>query len=238
MQRQCLVVWFAMSMLLVPAVASGAPRLPDPEKRSAVEQLMRELHDKQSITQFVGDSMVSCVATSPTTEICEWNLSARESGWGALARAIKTTYRIALLCELPTDGTSPAADACSAHPRRSNREDFRVRNRNVRKRRGQPASGIARTQRRYQEIARAWFADAKTLTDTSRLMGAAPDGCEPAAPGELRCVWKATSRTYGHGTAVMLIRASPRRKIRVTCVFPESGGPQSEECIAETGHSR
>lgn len=235
MSRSCLVSLLAMLFLLLPGAALCEPELPDPAQRASVAQIMSGMHDEQAITAFTGTPSLRCVPTSQSTTLCEWNLGHRAAGWRTLAGAIDTGDRVALLCELRTDGGPPVADACSAHPQRSNRDQFPLRSRRSRKK-GQVSSGeLKRIRGEYQQVARAWLAAAPTLTDVSRLMGATPNSCVPTSSGSQRCVWKTSARTYGQGTAAMLILASPGKKIRLYCVFPQSGGERDAECIAQVG---
>lgn len=235
MSRSCLVSWLAVLLFLNPGAALCEPELPDPALRANVTQVMHGRYDEQSITAFVGAPVLRCVPTSPSTKLCQWDLSGRASAWRDLARAIDTGDRIALLCELRTDGGAPVADACSAHPQRSNRDQFPLRSRRAR-RKGQISAGeLKRIRGEYQQVAQTWLAAAPTLTDVSRLIGATPDSCVPTSQDHQRCLWKTSSRTYGQGTAAMLIPASTGKKIRLYCVFPQSGGARDEECIAQVG---
>jgi hypothetical protein len=89
---------------------------------------------------------------------------------------------------------------------------------------------------RYQDEADRAIAEAVTLVDLSRLVGAAPDECTAASGGLRFCLWRTTNRTFGHGTLAMWIGASKGKKIRLRCLLPDDGSPRRPgSCSAEVG---
>lgn len=159
------------------SLACATPDGNSPGNRASVEALLSHQTTRAQVSQFVGMGRPRCIASSPTTELCEWRLGDRNPGWNPLANAIGTRDRIALLCEFPTSGGPRAVDACSAHPIRSNRRDFPVRTHSSSRAHQPTVADLRKLRDEYQAIARTRFAEALTLTDVSRLMGALPDSC-------------------------------------------------------------
>jgi hypothetical protein len=189
---------------------------------------------KRALSDFVGSAPALCIQSSATEELCEWQAGDRLPGWGPLAAAIDTGDRVNLICNLPLSGAPRARDACSVHPRRSNRYSWKVPS--SAPRRDETSGDPAETRRLHRELANRWMSEADTLVRLSRLMGAIPDECRPGSPGEQVCLWRTTSHTFGHGTLLVWIGAPKRKKIRLQCVLPSDGSPrQPDSCIAQVG---
>jgi hypothetical protein len=200
-----------------------------------VNAVLAPAQGRDGITGFVGAPPSVCLASSPGAELCEWKMGRREPGYTAVAGAIGSDDYINLLCELPTDGRPRASDACSAYPQRSNRMSWNLPARSGRKG-SRPVESREVLRSRYQSEADEAIARAVTLVDLSRLMGAAPSECTAVSAGTRFCLWRTTSRTFGHGTLAMWIRASKGKKIRLRCALPDDGSPrQPGSCSAEVG---
>jgi hypothetical protein len=207
-------------------------RTPD----AAVAALLADQPDLPALSEFVGRLPPRCIQSSPITQVCEWRVERDQSGWAALSAAIGSKAPLSLICELPDSGDARARDACSAHPRISNRGAWNLPAPGSGK--GAPQQNANREQlaEQYRQTADRWISNADTLPRLSRLMGAIPDGCSPMSPREQVCIWQTTSRTQGHGTLMVWIGAAPRKKIRLRCVLPSDGSPRApDSCLAEIG---
>jgi len=229
--------WIVSCCLLAvaPACQSQPPKSQVANASVGVNAVLAPAEGRDGITGFVGAPPAICVASSARTELCEWRMGSREPGYTAVARAIGSDDYINLLCELPIDGRPRANDACSAYPQRSNRMSWSLPARSARKG-SKPVASREVLRSRYQSEADEAIAGALTLVDLSRLMGAAPSDCVVASAGTRFCLWRTTSRTFGHGTLAMWIRASKGKKIRLRCVLPDDGSPRRpNSCSAEVG---
>ncbi len=113
--------WIVLVCLPALAVADNSPpRVQSPESQVRVDRILAGYEGKDALSGFVGVPPSTCLKSSHTTELCEWQLADRQPGWATLAEAINTNDRINVLCELPTGAALRAYGACSAHPRRSN----------------------------------------------------------------------------------------------------------------------
>jgi hypothetical protein len=224
----------ALAVLLVATACRTTPSTKD--TRIAVEATMGDARTHAAIDDFVGHPPERCVRATERDEICAWLVTGRSPAWRPLAETIPTSDRLNLLCVVPTDGSPRAAASCSVHPRRSDRQRW-----SPSKQAGAGHKGKDRGPNRAQvrdelaQKAQGEIDDARTLADLSRLMGAAPDEC--LAAGDVQtCVWRATSQTFGHGLVAASIKASMRKKVRLTCVVPLDGGPRgANSCTAVIG---
>lgn len=236
MSRILIAVAAALLMSQASLAISKAAR-PPLEYQVAVEEFLAEARTKSTIRLLVGIRAERCVESSPTTELCQWSLRDRDSGWQPLARAIRTRDRVALVCELPIDGTARIDGSCTAYPQRSNRSMFKPKGAGP----GRNPKGGLRKKRaaargENQKIAQAWLDGAHTLAEMSHLLGALPSVCEPPVNGERVCVWRATARIYGHGTIAASIEAAGSKKVRLHCRFPVDGsGRAPDSCGARIG---
>ena len=228
--------WIVSCCLFAVAVAcqSQPPKFQAANASVEVNAVLAPAQGRDGITGFVGAPPSVCLATSPWAELCEWKMGRREPGYTAIARAIRSDDYINLLCELPTDGSPRASDACSAYPQRSNRMSWSLPARSGRKG-SRPVESREVLRSRYQSEADEAIAGAVTLVDLSRLMGAAPSECTAVSAGTRFCLWRTTSRTFGHGTLAMWIRVvegkedpaplrTPRRRKPAPAGFLLGGG--------------
>lgn len=210
---------------------------PPAEYQVAVEEFLAEARTKSTIRDKVGVRAGNCLESSATTEICQWSLRDREWGWQPLAQAIRTRDRVALVCELPIDGSPRAAGSCTAHPQRSNRRLFTPKGAGP----GRNPKGGLRNKRaasrdENRAIAQSWLDGAGTLAEMSHLLGALPSVCEPPVNDERTCIWRATARIYGHGTIAASIEAAGSKKVRLHCRFPIDGSRRAAgSCDARIG---
>jgi len=181
---------------------------------------------RAELVVFLGQAELRCVASSPGLELCEWPLGSRDPAWETLARSIDTGSRLNVLCELPADGSARAPGSCSLHPRRSDAHPWRLPNLVPTKYSGKTRADLRADRERLVRRAEATLAQARTLLEISRLLGAAPDQCVAAQPGVRTCLWRATSRTQGHGMLAASIEAPQRKKLRLECLLPSDGTPR------------
>jgi len=190
-----------------------------------------------------GDLMVAlgrpadrCISTTAGLELCEWSLGNRDAAWKALARSIDTRARVNVLCELPDDGGARAPGSCSVYPRESDAATWALPNLHP-TRRGDSSVAARRAAREsVAQRAEATLAQARTLLELSHLVGAAPDECRPVGPGLRSCLWRATSRTLGHGMLAATIEAPQRKKLRLECLLPADGTARPPgSCKVEIG---
>ncbi len=218
--------WIVLVCLPALAVAGNSPpRFQSPESQVRVNRILAGYEGKDDLSGLVGVPPSTCLKSSHTTELCEWQLAGRQPGWATLAAAINTNDRINVLCELPTGAALRAPDACSTHPRRSNRRSWSVFGRHEMKQRH--VAYKSKVRRRYQQIADDAIANAVTLVTLSRLMGAAPNECHPGSTGQQTCLWRTTNRTFGHGTLVVWTGATQGQKILFHCILPTDGSERT-----------
>ncbi len=231
------IILAGILMVCLPALAvagNSPPRVQSPESRVHVNRILASYKGKDDLSGFMGAPSFSCLKSSHTTELCEWQLADRQPGWATLAAAINTNDRINVLCELPTGAALRAYGACSAHPRRSNRRSWSVTFGGQGRKRG--VSKKREVKRLYQQIADDAIASAGTLIALSRLVGTVPNECHPGSAGQQRCLWRTTNRTFGHGTLVMWIGASQSQKILFRCILPTDGSKRAPgSCSARLG---
>jgi hypothetical protein len=185
---------------------------------------------------FLGRPPVRCIASRAGLELCAWQLGNRDREWKPLARSIDTRARVNVLCEVPADGSARAPGSCSVHPCESDHSPWALPNLHP-SRRGDASVADRRAAReRVARRAQATLDDARTLLEISLLVGEAPDECRSAQPGVRTCLWRATSRTHGHGMLAATIEAPRRKKVRLECRLPADGTAREPgSCEVEIG---
>lgn len=213
-------------------LALGCPKPPPQtalaDRQLTVNMILADADDHHQLSSLAGGLPEACVEITASTRICQWRLGSRHRGWARLAAAIGTRDQINLLCELPSDASPREPESCGVFPRRSNRTLFRVPNRT---RAGSVHRGKQQRvelRARYRRLANDRLDAARTAVELSRLMGAAPDRCDVVDANYRGCVWRASNRTYGHGTLVESIGAEKRQRMRLECRLPANGGPREE----------
>jgi hypothetical protein len=224
--------------LALAGVVSAEPRQPDPSLQVGVEDFLREARNRAALRARLGAATERCVELDASFELCEWSLSNREAGWKAVADAIKTRDRVAVLCVVPTTDGDRQAGTCGAYAQRSNRSQFKPPGPGPGgNRKGARSSPTAVDREEGQRIAQSWLDAAVDIVQMSRLLGAIPDVCMPPSGGERSCVWRATARTYGHGTIAASIKVGGSKKVRLHCQLPEDGTPRAPgSCSARVGN--
>jgi hypothetical protein len=220
------------------AAGLACTTLPAPhtdEGSGRVNRILEEEQGKDDLTRFAGRAPSVCVVSTATTELCEWQLGNRHAGWAPLAAAIDTTDQVSLICGLPSDGSPRAAGSCNVYPRRSNRGRFPIPTASSTGRaRGKESPAQARE--RYRRQTKQALATARTLPELVHLMGALPNECSPQSSELQVCLWRASARTYGHGTLVMSIGASKHKRVRMRCRLPTDGSDRApDSCSVEVG---
>lgn len=213
-------VGLATGILLAVSASTlnAEPHQPAPEKQIKVNHVLAKARTLEAISIRVGIGPDGCIRSSNSMFLCEWGLTKRQAGWRALADAIATAERIALLCELPSDGSLRANDSCSARPRHSNRGMFRPKTDSGKKR---VKSRYPRKE--YEVLAQSWLDEARTLVELSRLIGAIPGACMPIPAAAQICTWHTNNKTYGHGTVAMSMDAKFGNKVLFACTLPTDG---------------
>lgn len=231
---KCRLFAFVLTISLTFGIAAYATPQRQPLRfQTRIDDLLEGARDKQSIGAWVGVVMMRCLPASPATELCEWHVGRKSHGWQALADGIDSDDRITLICELAVDGSGREPGSCSAHPMRSNRTSFSSYN-------APPVQGHRRASQNkrvdYSKLAGEWIGSARSLADLSRLLGELPYTCFDMSQDSRACEWRATSRTYGHGTVAAWIDAPKSKKIRFQCTLPKNGEPRADgSCLAEIG---
>ena len=227
------------ALLLLGVADSAASRSPgdDPEARARAAHVL-DLHETlEEINLFMDFEPMGCAPTSERRQICTWEGGASDESWKLLAPTLPSEEPISLVCELPLDGSPRTGDSCSVHPRRSNRNHWRISAPpSDRKYRTAKARRETRAEREKLQIeAQAILEGARTVLALSRLVGQGPDECAVEA-GRRRCLWRADRSSHGHGTLATVILASLSKKVRLECWFPADGGPRKlESCTVEIG---
>ena len=92
--RHCIV----SCCLLAVAVAcqSHPPKFQAANASVGVNAVLAPAQGQDGITAFVG-APPTCLASSPGTELCEWHMGRRESGYASVARTIGSDDYISLL---------------------------------------------------------------------------------------------------------------------------------------------
>jgi len=214
---------FAASLVALPAVAD---RLDD--------STLEIGRDKRSAVEALGGEPPRCIEVPGTrSELCEWQLGDRDFLWEKVARAIDTSARVGLVCRFERETGARERDGCDAFALRSNRSEFLERRR-VGKR-GLAQRGEIERARAARTAAVAAFSAARTLGEVVRAVGELPETCFDDGDAVL-CRWRTDSRTPGHGTLAAWIEANARKRIRLTCRFPNDGSPsEAAPCAAEVG---
>jgi hypothetical protein len=224
----------SIGLLFAAAIAifgsrSAFPATGDP---SEAEEAVSHARTKAELSFFIGGAPHSCLQATPEMELCEWHAGNPLPGWEPIAEAIQTSDRIALLCELPSDGSPRMADSCFAYPRRSNRGNYRVNRRT----KGQSLGAYTKKKSELRRQTSEMLDSAHDMVELSVLVGAAPVACKPAADTDQTCKWLATKNTRGHGTLAVSIGADLGKKVRMSCVLPNDGSPRAPgSCVVEIG---
>ncbi len=214
---------------------SKLPPRPTEQGDSQVNRILAQQGDKDALTRFSGRHPSICVMSSGTTELCQWRLGNRYAGWAPLAAALDTGDQVNLICELPREGGPRAAGSCSAHPRRSNRGRFPIPTPSS-ARNSRPEERPSEARERYKRLTNQALAQARTLPELARLIGALPNECSPQSSESQVCVWRATATTYGHGTLAMSIGASKSKRVRLRCQLPTDGSHRApDSCSVKLG---
>ena len=196
------------------------------EIRAQEADVLAAQRTRAALEVFLGQPALRCIASNPGLELCEWPLGNRDPVWEPLARSIDTRSRINVLCEVPADGTARAPGSCSVHPRESDHRPWTIPNLQPTRHSGGTVADRRAARERLVRRAEATLAQARTLLEISRLIGAAPDQCLSAPSGVRTCLWRATSRTQGHGMLAASIEAPRRKKLRLECRLPADGNPR------------
>lgn len=220
-------------VLLAPSLVAGVELELDAEALARGQALLARYTTKDQLSNHLGKLPELCARVAAGRGICTWSLGNRDPAWSALAASLPTDDRINVVCELATPGGGLAAGDCSIHPRRSNRYGWKP-NRGNKKQRKKSMGELNRERREGRERATAILAAAGTALELSRVVGQGPSQCAEADAGR-RCVWYATSHTWGHGTLMMAIDADPHEKVWMACVLPESGPRSPEACAIQVG---
>jgi hypothetical protein len=223
--RSNLLIAFSAALF---AVAVGA-------SAESVDELLAGASTAVEVEAFAGVPVARCVAAPGAMSLCEWQLGNRAAGWKALAMAIDTDDRVALMCLVPDDGSARTPGSCTAAPMVSNRSRWGVTSRARRK--GTKPSKKQRTSQASKRVAAQGEIDAaRTLVEISRMMGTTPVGCTPGLPGSQVCLWKGTARVPGHGTLAASIGASMSKKVIMRCSLPLDDSPRNPgSCQVQIG---
>jgi hypothetical protein len=231
-----ILCWTAGAALALGACKTPAPV--GPVEQSRVDEILRAAATEGELSLLLDAPPQRCIDAPPTSRLCQWVLVRRHNVYEPLSDAIGSDDRLAVLCELPRDGSLRAPRSCTVHPRRSNRHAFDSGPAGPPARSGtgapapdelpavsSPSPGLLASQA---------IASGRTLVELSRLLGEAPAFCADGAdPEEQQCVWHLASQAYGHGTVAASIGAPKRARVRLTCVLPRDGSDRgADSCIA------
>lgn len=203
--------------LLAVAVAASA---------ESVDELLAGRSTAVEIEAFAGVPVTRCVAAPGAMSLCEWQLGNRAAGWKALAMAIDTDDRVALLCLVSEDGSPRTPGSCTAASMRSNRSRWGVTS-PARRKGAKPPKQQHASPASIRAAARAEIDAARTLVEISRMLGATPVDCGPGLPGSQVCLWKGSARMHGHAVLAASIGASMSKKVTLRCSLPLDGSPRS-----------
>lgn len=229
-----------LTSLCVVLIVVGCTKPPAHEwladRRSEVDAVLAIAVDAQEISNLVGAQPERCVDVTAHSRLCQWRLGGRQAGWRPIAEALRTGDPVNLLCELPTDRSPRSRDSCVAFPRRSDRTRFQIaadqRTRSVRAKAEKERAARAK----YRRLANERLAAAANATGLSHVVGAAPVRCDAIVGDRLHCVWRASAKTYGHGTLVESIGAAKRHRVRLDCELPADGSPRrADACRVRVG---
>lgn len=204
------------AMLLTPPIAARAQDV----------DVLAAQRTRAALEASLGRPPARCIDSNPGLELCEWQLGDRDLAWKPLARSIDSDSRINVLCEVPTDGSARAPGSCSVYPRSSDHSRWALPNLHPSRRGDGTVADRRAARERVTRRAEATLAQARTLLEISLLIGEAPDQCLSAQPGIRICLWRATSRTLGHGMLAATIEAPRRKKLRLECRLPADGTPR------------
>ena len=212
-------------------------RLAHPARHQTVIDLLADHSSQEDLDRFVGRTSARCVDSSPGLHACQWEMNKRHPGWEPLSRALETQRTIALVCDLPKNGSDRAKHSCFAVPRQSNRTILRNAVRRLKDARGAKSQRkIKAITKQFQDEAKQHLDRATTFFEIVRLVGAVPESCQATASAERRCLWRTHARTYGHGTVAATITRNMSKKVRLECVLPAEGGARRPgSCVSRIG---
>jgi hypothetical protein len=156
---------------------------------------------KGELTRFMGTYAGRCLPTRPGFQLCKWEVGDRYQSWETLARAIGTSRRVTVICELPSDGGPRGPDSCGIYARESH--DY--------------SGGREQALRALEE--------ARTLAALSSLVGDLPHSCREEVPGTRTCIWRVSNREAGYG--LLAAAADANGQLRLVCEIPVDGGPRA-----------
>jgi len=68
-----------------------------------VEKLLHAHTTRDQLRRALGTTADRCFLVTGEQQLCQWSLSARDARWEMLAKALDTTDRVSVICELPVD---------------------------------------------------------------------------------------------------------------------------------------
>jgi hypothetical protein len=155
--------------------------------------------DLASLSAELGGEPLYCAHVAGDAQLCTWHVRRREH----------------VVCELAADGQRTAAP-CLRRPDNESMLTFPSGS-------GPGPTVWSRPSRsRLRHAARTELADARTLDDMVRLVGAGPVWCEQGE--QLACGWYVRRRTPGYITVARAADA-PGRKVGLVCRFAPDGSP-------------
>ncbi|MGH0028840.1 MAG: hypothetical protein ACQGVC_03550 [Myxococcota bacterium] len=206
--------------------------LPPGESMRPEGDVFHGLATKAQLSDWLATGLPpSCLPAGDGRELCDWRVGEASPRYKELAYRLGTNDRVSVLCVVPADGGPRAADSCTLHQRRSNRNQMRVPGI-----RGRDEASRSRQIQQRDQAARRTVGGARTLVEMSRALGQLPEHCAPLRPDDAlqECQWLLSNRSPGHGSVTRLLGTSTHRKVRFTCRFPRDGGPRApHSCTGE-----
>lgn len=226
--------WVVGCLALCLGVAGPTGATIDQTDSQRIRGVLGAVTTRTQLDAFAGKAPERCLSSMTGFELCEWWLAKADAGWKPLAQALETRYQLALICELPIDGSARGDFSCGAYPRDSNRDSWKVSTTERGRRR--KASEITRERDHNLHRALEQLSSARTLAALSSMVGAIPDECSVVGSGLRLCLWRTTALTWGHGTLATTIGASYGKKVRMDCYLPEDGRLRDPDtCHVEVG---
>lgn len=181
--------------------------------------MFRQLDNRAGITTYFGKYPAVCAEVSETTEMCTWRLGNRDPGWEPLARSLRASTRVSVVCELPRDGSTRAPDSCNYWAAKRGSVSPSTTGRGKKK---------AKESRRRE--AQETLDAALTFPQLVALLGQGPSRCQ-VGPEERTCLWKLDAVTPGYLTVARTV--GKRKRLDLTCRLPNDGGPRMlDACTA------
>jgi hypothetical protein len=179
------------------------------------------LASKADLSNFIGVLPSHCVASSETTELCQWKATKEHRGWVALSKAIGTAAQVSVVCNLPVDGSARYTESCGVYPLLSNRGAWRIKSRGSSRKERSQADKLKGV---YWTRADMLISAAQTLVQLSHLTGTVPDSCTQKISGQQECLWHMSRYSFGHGTVATWSNIPVRKQIEFRCRLPLDGG--------------